>query len=127
MAFELDLQGAILSELKKTISTPIFDAPGQSQSYPYIVIGDDSLINDDTNTTIGRNVISSIHVWDNFNGYSRIKGIIGAIDDALNRVLFTVPNHHLIDCSFDSSSFFIEPDGKTRHGVISFKILIDRE
>ena len=125
MGFSLDLQKGIYDQLTAEISAPVFDDPSKKQSYPYVVVGDDSAIAFDTDTSIGRDIISTIHVWDDYNGYARIKGIIDDIDIAMNRVLFSVPNNHLIDCEFDSSDVFFEPDGKTRHGVITFRILLD--
>ena len=127
MAFSLKLQKAIYDKLSADLSVPVYDCPQQNDAYPYVNVGDDIFTEDGTNTTNGMLVISTIHVWDNFRGYSRIKGIIDQVYSSLNRVNFAIQDLHLIDCIFDSSDFFLDSDGKTRHGIITFKILLDEE
>ena len=124
MAFDLDVQTAIFTQLSG-LPTAVYDSPPTSAAYPYIVIGNDTSIPFDTDDTVGRDFIVNIHIWDNYNGYKRIKEIFGQIDDILNRGNFAVPNHDLIDCIFDSSDFFFDSDGKTRHAVVSYRLLID--
>ena len=127
MSFDLSLQQAIYNQLNNVISCSVYDSPPKTPAYPYVVIGDDSSIEFDTDNTIGREFISTIHVFDNYAGKKRIKNIFGEIDSALNRVNFIVPSKHLINCNFDSTDIFLDSDGKTFHGVISFKILIDED
>lgn len=125
MGFELSIQQAIFTQLDGNISASVVDDASKKQRYPYCVIGDDSYIEFDTDTTIGRDGIISVHIWDNYNGYSRIKQLFGEIDGILNRANFAVTGYDLINCVFDSSDVFLEPDGKTRHGVLTYRILID--
>jgi hypothetical protein len=127
MGFESAVQTAIASRLDSYISCPVYDAPPKSAAYPYAVLGEDTIIEDGTCTTIGRMCLSTIHVFDNYSGKKRIKTILGEIDARLDRAVLTAAGHHFIDCSFDTSDCFLEPDGKTYHGVITYKILIDRE
>lgn len=127
MGFELSLQAAIYGQLNGSISCGVYDSPPKVPEYPYCVIGDDSFIEFDTDTTIGRDVIASIHIFDNYAGKKRIKQIFGEIDAILNRADFSVTDKHLINCVFDGSDTFLDSDGKTYHGVISYKILLDEE
>lgn len=127
MGFETQLQTTIFAQLDGNISGEVYDDPPKRASYPYAVIGDDSFIPFDTDTTVGRDVIASIHIWDNYNGKKRIKEIMGEIDSILNRANLAITGYHSINCVFDSSDVFLEPDGKTRHGVITFRLLIDEE
>lgn len=125
MGFETALQTAIFGVLNGNVSVGVFDCPQKEPTYPYVIIGDDSFIPFDTDTTVGRDVIASIHIWDNYNGKKRIKSVMGEIDALLNRANFNVTGYHLINCVFDSSDQFLEPDGKTYHGVLTYRILLD--
>ena len=127
MGFETALQTAVFSALDGNITADVYDDPPKQCDYPYVVIGDDSFIEFDTDTTVGRNVIASMHIWDNYNGKKRIKQAMGEIDAILNRANLTITGYDSINCVFDSSDIFLERDGKTRHGVITYRLLIDEE
>ncbi len=127
MGFESALQAAIFTQLNGVISCAVYDSPAKKPAYPYAVIGDDSFIEFDTGDTVGREVISTIHIFDNYDGKKRIKEIFGEIDAALNRANFAVSGKDLINCVFEGSDIFLDADGKTFHGIINFKILLDEE
>lgn len=126
MGFEQAIQAAFFSALDGEISCQVYDCPPKNAVYPYVVIGDDSLADFGTVSTIGRETISTVHVFDNNPGKKRIKQIMGDIDEILDRAQLSHAGFHFIECSFDSSDTFLDSDGKTYHGVISFRLLIDR-
>jgi hypothetical protein len=126
MGFETAVQEAIVLALTDNIGCQVYDSPPKTAAYPYAIVGDDAFIEFDTNTTVGRECITTVHVFDNYNGKKRIKQIIGEIDNLLNRATLTAIGFHFIDCVFDSSDIFLDSDGKTYHGVILFRLLIDR-
>jgi hypothetical protein len=130
MAFNLELQKGIYSALSGNVifngqPVPVYDSPPKNQSYPYIVIGDDILTPFDTDTSVGAEVIAPVYIWDNYRGYKRIKSIADDVYSLLNRQAVTVTGYNVLDCMFDSGDYFLDSDGKTRRGVISFKLLLD--
>ena len=127
MGFDLALQTAIFSQLSGNISCEVYDSPPKLPVYPYVIIGDDSFIPFDTDSTVGRDLIASIHIWDNYAGKKRIKQISGEIQALINRASFPVVGFHLINCVFDSSDYFLDADGKTYHSILTFRLLLDEE
>lgn len=126
MSFSADTQKAIYDALiLASLGVPVYGDPQKDASYPYIVVGDDSFAPFDTDTSTGFDAIATIHVWDNYKGYKRIKNISGDVYAALNRANLSITGYTVLDCMFDSSDYFLDTDGKTRHGVISFRLLID--
>ena len=123
--FNIALQASIFDLLSSSLSAQVYDDPPKTPAYPYVVVGDDSAAPFDTDTSVGGDIIATVHVWDNYDGKKRIKQLMDDIYNAMNRVNFPVAGYNKLDCMFDSSDVFFDKDGKTRHGVISFRILLD--
>jgi hypothetical protein len=126
MSFSNDIQKTIYDKLvSASLGVSVYGDPPKNATYPYVVVGDDSFAPFDTDTSTGFDAIATIHVWDNYSGYKRVKNIAGDIYEALSRANLSVTGYTVLDCMFDSSDYFLDTDGKTRHGVISFRLLID--
>jgi hypothetical protein len=62
--------------------------PPPDVAYPYIVIGDWTETNDDMQAQAGRQVTSTLHVWDNYEGSKIVKAIGDRIIELIDRVPF---------------------------------------
>lgn len=127
MSIDIALQSSIYTLLNGNIGCDVYDSPPKVPQYPYVIIGDDSFIPFDTDNTVGRDIIASIHLWDNYAGKKRIKTIAGEIDALMNRAEFPIAGFHLINCFFDGSDYFLDSDGKTYHGILTFRLLVDED
>lgn len=130
----LALQGAIRTRLAAfgalvaLVATRIYDAvPHQvdADTFPFVVIGDDTAIPFDTHSTVGAEHTVTIHSWSRYDGRKEIKEIQDALYGALHRHALAVAGVTTVDCQWEFSQSFLEPDGKTRHGVDRFRILLD--
>src|SRR3569833_3687152 len=64
----------------------IYDHVPQASAAPYVLIGEDTLIGDDTKTANGWDGTLTIHVWDfEKAGRKSIKALMGYIYGALHR------------------------------------------
>jgi hypothetical protein len=137
MSFETVIQKAIYEKLfndAAIIATkaPVYDDvpqaddSGSPKVFPYIVVGDDSLVIWDTDTEIGMDAVITIHTWSRKLGKKEIKSLQGLIYDALHRVDLVIPGYKSVVCAFQNSNSFLDADGKTRHGVQAFTMLIER-
>ena len=81
------LQAAIYTRLTSQLDpTPVYDHVPQNSSYPYVVIGADTLLDDSTKDSPRWNATLTVHAWDRPKaGRKSVKTIIGQIYDALNR------------------------------------------
>lgn len=100
------------------------------QRFPYIVIGDDQIL-DDGHCEAAFEAICTIHVFSRKpgEGKTEAKDIGDAVVSALNVQLSIggfVCVHDDADPPFQSAQYFYEPDGKTAHGVLVFRYLIDQ-
>lgn len=90
-------------------------------AYPFIVVGDDTFNAWDTDTELGFESEIQIHVWSRYRGKKELVDIFGKIYDALNRQQI-VSTFHILDINHTNSNSFLEPDGRTRHGITSYLI-----
>jgi hypothetical protein len=103
---------------------PVYDDVPDNALAPYIVIGDDTMIEYDADQVLGFDSTVTIHTWSTYRGRSEVKSLMGLIYDALHRAEFTIQGYNLIGCDCEYSETFLESDGVTRHGVQRFRILI---
>lgn len=135
MSADWELQVAIkgvLADYQPLIDTlaegadSIKDHPRQGTPYPYLVIGDAQETNDDDKDTVRSSFSVTIHCWSDYAGRKVVKEVLGHVKKALH--LEDIPmagGFKCVDCQFELSESFVEPDGKTRHGVITFDVDVE--
>lgn len=139
MIASLELQTAIYAKLVADSAVTalatggIFDHVPQTddgkplKGYPYIVIGDERVLADNTDDSAGSEHDVQIDVWSEYRGHKEVKQILSAIHTALHRQPLTVADATFVNCEYETSDFFPEPDGLTHHGIIQFRVLLDEE
>ncbi len=131
MSFEIAVQSAIYTALTgdtglMALIEGVYDSVPETEVFPYVTIGEDSHASYTTNTTLGTDVSCVIHTWSRDRGKKETKTIQGEIYDALNRASLTYAGHKIVNCELESSDSFVDADRLTRHGVQSFRVLIER-
>ena len=125
MSAAAQLQSAIYSALIGAGLT-IYDAVPDNADFPYVTIGYAQESPDDTHTSRGRKIISTIHVWSRYPGAKEIKELTATIISTLDRASFTLPDWHHVYTLFDSATYLQDPDGITRHAVVEFRSLLQQ-
>lgn len=130
MSFETALQTAIHTVLSAdaTLSglvTGIYDDTPQDNAFPYVTIGEDVHIAWDTDTSLGSDASVTIHTWSRYEGRSQTKQIQGAIYDVLHRSTLAVTGYATVGVDWQQSESFVDADGETRHGVQTFRVILD--
>lgn len=137
MSFELVIQKAIYEKLAESAELiakkiPVYDDvpqpkdSGDSCNFPYVVVGDDSVKAWDTDTENGADAVITIHTWSRYLGKKEIKELQGYVYSALHNADLLIPNYVSVVCAFQGSDSFVDADGKTRHGVQTFSMLIEK-
>lgn len=118
------LQQAIYSVLSGALSQSVYDHVPHDSSFPYVVIGETTAVDDSNKTKDGQEHTVTIHVWSQYRGRKEVKEIMGLIYSALHKQDFAITGHHLVLSKFDfQSSIDIDADGKTYHGVVRYRIV----
>lgn len=131
MSFETALQTAIYTRLNAQLSYDVYDnAPQVSDSstgFPYVTIGEDTVNEWDTDGFLGADCTVMVHTWSRYRGRKETKEMQGAIYDALHRqessLAFT--GFRFVGCDFQTSQSFLDADGLTRHGVMTFRVIME--
>lgn len=101
----------------------VFDHVPQGTAYPYIVIGDDTGLQWDTDDSLGTEATLTLHVWSEGAGRKETKEIMQLIYDALHRVDIQVDGLHTVLCQWEFSETLLDADGVRRHGVMRFRLI----
>jgi hypothetical protein len=125
MSFDLITQKKIYEALSGVISCPVYDNAPQGSAFPYVTIGEANLTDNDTDSTQNVYISYVIHVWSRADGRKEIKTIMGEIYNALHLTKFSESGYSFTENYFLSSDSFVETDGKTRHGVQTFKLTME--
>ena len=130
-AIEASLRGS--SALKSamglsTVRLYTMSAPNNAP-FPYIVIGEDQVIDDATECAESSEIITTTHAWarvDSSVSASRVqaKQMAGAIRAAL-KGLAAVTGFDLVLADFETARHLTDQDGLTAHAVITHRFLLD--
>lgn len=128
MSFSTAIQQAIFTRLKNyaPLTVPVYDDVPQGADFPYVSIGDDTLIPFDQDACLGAEATVTLHTWSRERGRKQTKMIQGVLYDALHRYALQVDGSHTVDCLWEMSESFLDPDGHTRHGVSRFRVLLQK-
>lgn len=96
------------------------------EDFPYVVIGEDTSRPWDTDDTVGQAVSIDLHVWSRTAGMKETKTIMGEIFDLLHRASPTISHYNVVDCLCIRQLTTINPDGRTRLGVMTFTLTLQK-
>ena len=122
-AFEL--QKAVYARLS-TGTRAVYDDVKPKSAYPYVVVGDDTLVENGTDSFNGFIATVTIHTWSDKKGRSEIKTMQDEIYGLLNRFKLSILGYNTQDCYQEFSESFLDPDGITRHGIQRYRVIFDK-
>lgn len=105
------------------------EAAPHDTAFPYILLGEDQVIDDGTECADSVEVVVTIHVWAREKssvGASRrqAKTLAGLIRSALKAPL-GVTDFDVVSQEFETCRHLTDPDGRTAHSVESHRFLLD--
>ena len=124
------LQSAVFSRLNtdstltSTNGATVVDEPLLGNTYPLVVIGEETTVDYSTKDVDGGETTINIHVWSQYKGSKETKNIMDRIHTLLHDYSLSVTGFNLINLRFEFSDIMIDPDGVTRHGVMRFRAII---
>ena len=113
------------SALVSLVNDAVFDDVPQTQDYPFIAIGElvENEFNNDDPEQMNEASLT-IHTFSRENGRKEVNEIQERITQLLHRASISASGFNFISIDHEQSQSFTDADGKTRHGVAEFKILI---
>lgn len=127
-----ELQEAIYTRVNTqvggSVSGVYTDPPQAAQSeddsaFPFITIGPVSATPNDTKGDNGFSTLFDVHIWSRSSSALTWRSIGDQVYDALQKYdALPVVGANVVDCRFDSSTNFDDPDGRTKHYVLTFRV-----
>lgn len=138
MLLENELQQSIYADLKAdptltALIVDVYDAVPQGavsqddSAFPFVTIGAIDSLDWSTDTSSGSETFIDIACYSRYSGTKEIKDIQQAVYNVLHRSAnLSVASGNLVTIDFDRTNKpILDPDGKTRNGVVSFRVIID--
>lgn len=125
----LKLQKAIYAALvgDATLSakiTGVYDSVPQSQSFPFVVIGEGDFEAFDTHTQNGFEGILTVHTWSRGRGRAEVLDLQSDLYRILHENYFSLTGYRVIVNRFQFQQTLVDPDGVTYHGITRFRIMM---
>lgn len=117
-------QQAVYNALQEALApVPVLDEAGPNQSYPYVSIGEFIGGHADTLNAEAADLEITVHVWSRQAGMQECSELMEAAKVALHRVPLAIAGAQWVDTIWNYAQTLRDPDGRTRHGVLRFRIL----
>lgn len=92
-------------------------------AFPYITLGPYNASAFDDKTQLGGDVLFQVHLWTRTHDNLVRSGLRDSVYDALHRYDLVIAGTDYANLIFESSDDFADPDGKTRHIVMRFRVI----
>jgi hypothetical protein len=113
------------STIRTTYSATVHDHVSSGTAFPYVVIGEETLIDDSSSKDIDFNEFTlTIHTFSRNRGRKEAKQIMARIYTLLHKASLTVTGANHINTRFEYSDVVKEQDGLTYHGVQRFRTIL---
>lgn len=90
--------------------------------FPYVQIGETQTLDDDVVGRAGVEEFLTLHIWSRYRGQIEVKSIAAAIETDLHASSLIVEGFETVDVFIRDLRVFDDPDGLTRHGVLTLHI-----
>jgi hypothetical protein len=116
----IDIDKAIFNKIT-TLGYDVFDISRWSniESYPHIFIGDNNIVQLINKQNLAIEVVTTLHVFSNYQGTKEIKDIANDLIANINHTL-EIDNFSLSSCMLNNFSI-LQEDKNINHLVISFR------
>ena len=122
----LVLHQALITRIEAQTTYKIFDANPENEAFPYITMGEVTARDWSDKFEPGQEVYFTIHIWSQYEGRKEAEEMADEILQALTLMpLDLTPNFRAVLSELDSYDLIIDIDGKTRHGVLRHRYLIE--
>ena len=129
----MDLQRAIVTRLKAStdlqalIANPIrlFQDVPPGPTFPYVTLGPSQRLPDLAECIDGAEIFVDLHVFSRGAGYEQSKRIGATLIDELHDATLSLGEHRCLLIELSDERYFVESDNLTKHGVITFRALVE--
>ena len=112
------------SSTLQNLVTDVYDFVPESTAFPYVKIGEQTMVDDGTKDKKGSDFTIEVHTFSRYRGSVEIKNIMSVVYDILHESSLSVSGASLVNMRFEFSDIIKENDGLTSHGVQRFRVFV---
>jgi hypothetical protein len=116
---------SVLGTVGVASEVPQPDESEDDTAFPYVTFDFASVRPFDTKTDDGGDVVVRVHLWARTRETKARRAIEDSIYDALHKYDLVITGASTIGVWFEGKTEIDDPDGKTKHSVLSFRVLYD--
>lgn len=102
---------------------PQASTPEDATRFPYVVVGESTATEFDTDDIDGQESTLTLHVYDSYRGRKRVQAALDAIYNALHEAQLTLTGQACVLCYWEFSQVLPEDGPKSQHAVTRFRII----
>lgn len=120
------LQAAIKAKLEAVpqLTGKVYDHTPKGTAKPYIVLGDMTGNEHDTDDTDGVEATVTLHTWSDKRGMKELQELLDLVRAALHNKSYAVAGETVVLGYFEFVQTMVETDGLTRQGVQRFRFIM---
>jgi hypothetical protein len=127
--YAAELQQTVFNALDQSstlqnLVTDVYDFVPESTAFPYVKIGEQTMVDDGTKDKKGSDFTIEVHTFSRYRGSVEIKNIMSVVYDILHESSLSVSGASLVNMRFEFSDIIKENDGLTTHGVQRFRVFV---
>lgn len=103
---------------------PVYDDVPEDVTYPYIQIGEETVIDGAVKDRDGHEHTLTIHAWSQYRGRKEIKALMQSVYDLLHDAGINLSGASLVNVRQEFATTLAENDGITRHGVMRYRAVV---
>jgi hypothetical protein len=115
------------TDLQALLANPIrlFQDVPKDPTFPYMTLGPSQRLPDLAECIDGAEIFPEFHVYTRAPGYELVKRIGATLIDILHDATLSLGEHRCLLIHLSNELYFVEPDNLTKHGVITFRALVE--
>lgn len=127
----LELHAAIVAALKgdsdvtAIVAQKVFDEVTEGAAMPYVTMGQPQVLPDRADCIDGAEVFFPVHCWAGGPQSVVIKELAHAVAASLDQLEPSLSESRVILFDHDGTQYLDDPDGQTKHAVVTFRILTE--
>lgn len=127
LALQAAIQARLAGAAAVTAAAPggIHDRPPTSYPGPYLVVGEDQVIEAGADCIDGVEVWITLHGWSEEPGMPALKALAKAVAECLHDAPLTLDGYRVVLIEHDGTRYLRHTDGLSSHAVITLRALID--
>lgn len=101
--------------------TGVFDRPPQGTAFPYVTLGEATVVDGSDKTNAGQEHTLTLHAWSRERGRKEVKDIMAQVFEVLHDKAIAVTGFVLVNLRFEFGETMLDGDGLTHHGIARYR------